>query len=124
MVTNVPAVIPFTGNAILLREGPTGGLHIHTGVKIHGLLSGHVLQQVFWQDHISAITMFSATRRVRFTGTDCSGFLCFVWNIARTNTTNLYNNKNFTSIPITSVQAGDALVKASSAYGYHAILVV
>ncbi|MBN1604321.1 MAG: hypothetical protein JW915_22110 [Chitinispirillaceae bacterium] len=60
----------------------------------------------------------------KVTGTDCSGFLCFAWNIARTNTTNLYNNKNFTTVPITSVQAGDALVKASSAYGYHAILIV
>lgn len=60
----------------------------------------------------------------KVTGTDCSGFLCFVWGIPRTNTTNLYNNKSFITIPITKVIAGDALVKASAAYGYHAILIV
>jgi hypothetical protein len=60
----------------------------------------------------------------RVTGTDCSGFLCFVWNIARTTTTDLYNNKNFITVPIANVQAGDALVKATSLYGFHAILIV
>jgi hypothetical protein len=60
----------------------------------------------------------------KVTGTDCSGFLCFVWSIARTTTTDLYNNKAYPSIPIIEVESGDALVKASAAYGYHAILVV
>ncbi|HEX2959126.1 MAG TPA: hypothetical protein VHO70_19990 [Chitinispirillaceae bacterium] len=60
----------------------------------------------------------------KVTGTDCSGFLCFVWDIPRTNTTDLYNNNSFITIPRTEVIAGDALVKASSAYGYHAILIV
>jgi hypothetical protein len=60
----------------------------------------------------------------KVTGTDCSGFLCFIWNISRTTTTDLYNNKAYPSIPIIEVECGDALVKASAAYGYHAILVV
>ncbi len=60
----------------------------------------------------------------RVTGTDCSGFLCFVWSIPRVTTTDLYNNKTFITVPRTEVIAGDALVKASSAYGYHAILIV
>jgi hypothetical protein len=60
----------------------------------------------------------------KITGTDCSGFLCFVWSIPRVATTDLYNNKSFITIPRTEVIAGDALVKASSAYGYHAILIV
>jgi hypothetical protein len=60
----------------------------------------------------------------KVTGTDCSGFLCFVWSIPRVATTDLYNNKAFITIPRTEVIAGDALVKASSAYGYHAILIV
>lgn len=60
----------------------------------------------------------------KVTGTDCSGFLCFVWSIPRTTTTDLYNNNSFITIPRTEVIAGDALVKASSASGYHAILIV
>jgi hypothetical protein len=60
----------------------------------------------------------------KVTGTDCSGFLCFVWSIPRVTTTDLYNNKAFITVPRTEVIAGDALVKASAAYGYHAILIV
>lgn len=60
----------------------------------------------------------------KVTGTDCSGFLCFVWSIPRVATTDLYNNKAFITIPRTEVISGDALVKASAAYGYHAILIV
>lgn len=60
----------------------------------------------------------------KITGTDCSGFLCLVWSIPRVSTTDLYNNKSLITVPIKEVIAGDALVKASSAYGYHAILIV
>jgi|GEM_PF-3355404 len=60
----------------------------------------------------------------KITGTDCSGFLCFVWGFPRSNTSTLYNSELFTEIPITEVLPGDALVKATSGCGYHAILIV
>ncbi len=60
----------------------------------------------------------------RVAGTDCSGFLSFVWNYPRSATSTFYKSAAFTSIPITQVQSGDALVKATSPCGYHAILIV
>lgn len=60
----------------------------------------------------------------RVAGTDCSGFLSFVWNYPRSTTSTFYTSAAFTTIPITQVQPGDALVKASSPCGYHAVLIV
>lgn len=60
----------------------------------------------------------------KVTGTDCSGFLCFVWGFPRSNTSTFYNSSSFTEIPLLSVKPGDALVKATANCGYHAILIV
>jgi hypothetical protein len=58
------------------------------------------------------------------TGTDCSGFLSFVWDFSRSVTSTFYNNPTFTTVPITEVQPGDALVKATAPCGYHAVLII
>jgi hypothetical protein len=60
----------------------------------------------------------------RVTGTDCSGFLSFVWGYPRSTTSTFYSGSAFTSIPITDVKPGDALIKATAGCGYHAILIV
>ncbi len=57
------------------------------------------------------------------TGIDCSAFLCHVWDIPRTNTTNLLSDPGLLKINITDIRTGDALVKASATYGYHAVFV-
>lgn len=57
------------------------------------------------------------------TGTDCSAFLCYVWNIPRVSTRVLINDSRLERIERSKVRAGDALVKASAACGYHAIFV-
>jgi hypothetical protein len=58
------------------------------------------------------------------TGTDCSGFLSFVWNYPRSTTSTFYNSAVFSTIPITEVQPGDALIKATAPCGYHAVLII
>lgn len=60
----------------------------------------------------------------RVTGTDCSGFLSFVWGYPRSTTSAFYSGSAFTTIPITDVKPGDALIKATSGCGNHAILIV
>lgn len=60
----------------------------------------------------------------RIAGTDCSGFLSFVWNYPRSNTSTFYTSPAFTTIPITEVQPGDALIKATAPCGYHAVLII
>ncbi|NLD94373.1 MAG: hypothetical protein GX639_17090 [Fibrobacter sp.] len=60
----------------------------------------------------------------KVTGTDCSGFLSFVWGYPRSTTSTFYTGSAFTTIPIVDVKPGDALVKATSGCGYHAILIV
>ncbi|HMA64068.1 MAG: hypothetical protein ACM31E_00655 [Fibrobacterota bacterium] len=60
----------------------------------------------------------------RVTGTDCSGFLSFVWGYPRSTTSTFYSGSAFTTIPIIDVKPGDALIKATSGCGYHAILIV
>jgi hypothetical protein len=60
----------------------------------------------------------------RVTGTDCSGFLSFVWGYPRSTTSTFYSGSAFTTIPITDVKPGDALVKATAGCGYHAILII
>jgi hypothetical protein len=60
----------------------------------------------------------------RIAGTDCSGFLSFVWNYPRSNTSTFYTSPAFTTIPITEVQPGDALIKATGPCGYHAVLII
>ena len=60
----------------------------------------------------------------KVTGTDCSGFLSFVWNVPRVSTSIFYTSTSYTTIPFSEIRAGDALIKASSTCGYHAILIV
>jgi hypothetical protein len=60
----------------------------------------------------------------KITGTDCSGFLSFVWNYPRSATSTFYTSSTFTTIPITEVQPGDALIKATAPCGYHAVLII
>jgi hypothetical protein len=60
----------------------------------------------------------------KVTGTDCSGFLSFVWGYPRSTTSTFYSGSAFTTIPIADVKPGDALIKATSGCGYHAILIV
>jgi hypothetical protein len=57
------------------------------------------------------------------TGTDCSAFLCYVWNVGRLSTRILIADSRFAHIERTAVRAGDALVKADPSCGYHAIFV-
>ncbi len=60
----------------------------------------------------------------KVTGTDCSGFLSFVWGYPRVTTSTFYSGSAFITIPITDVKPGDALIKATSGCGYHAILII
>lgn len=60
----------------------------------------------------------------KVTGTDCSGFLSFVWNVPRVTTTYFLTSGVYPIIPFNEIKAGDALVKASKECGYHAILIV
>lgn len=60
----------------------------------------------------------------KVTGTDCSGFLSFVWNVPRVTTTYFLTSGVYPSIPFSDIKAGDALVKASKECGYHAMLIV
>jgi hypothetical protein len=57
------------------------------------------------------------------TGADCSGFLSYVWNVPRTTTRGFVSNPYFESISKEDLRAGDALVKARSACGFHAVFV-
>jgi len=57
------------------------------------------------------------------TGTDCSGFLCHMWNVPRMSTSGLLSSSLFLKIDKKDIKAGDALVKASPADGYHAVLI-
>jgi len=54
------------------------------------------------------------------TGTDCSGFVCFAWNVGRESTGGMAVNHNYAHIPFDSIRDGDALVKSGS----HTVLVV
>jgi hypothetical protein len=60
----------------------------------------------------------------KVTGTDCSGFLSFVWGYPRSTTSTFYSGSAFITVPITEVRPGDALIKATASCGYHAILIV
>jgi hypothetical protein len=53
------------------------------------------------------------------TGADCSGFLCFIWNIPRLSTVMLVQGSQFIKIGRTQIETGDALVRS----GYHAVFV-
>jgi hypothetical protein len=53
-------------------------------------------------------------------GTDCSGFLCYIWNVPRVSTGNLLLDTSYKKIPRSQLRQGDALVKGGS----HAIFVV
>jgi hypothetical protein len=57
-------------------------------------------------------------------GTDCSGFLSFVWNYPRSSTRMFYSSPDFETISFSQLKPGDALVTASPDCGYHAILVI
>jgi hypothetical protein len=53
------------------------------------------------------------------TGTDCSGFLCFIWNVGRMSTGAMVASPAFQHIDRSAIRAGDALVRS----GYHAVFV-
>jgi hypothetical protein len=44
--------------------------------------------------------------------------------VPRVSTSVFYSSTSYTAIPLTQVKPGDALIKASAACGYHAILIV
>lgn len=50
----------------------------------------------------------------RVTGTDCSGFLSFLWDYPRVNTRIFATSADFLSINYSEIRAGDALVKSGS----------
>lgn len=53
-------------------------------------------------------------------GTDCSGFLCNIWNVPRMSTSGLAQSPRFEKIDKSQLRVGDALVRA----GYHCVFVV
>jgi hypothetical protein len=53
-------------------------------------------------------------------GTDCSGFVCYVWNVPRTSTGGLIADSRYQQIPRSLMEPGDILVKAGS----HTVLIV
>lgn len=53
------------------------------------------------------------------TGTDCSGYLCYIWNVPRMSTSGLVQSSLFMTIDKTDLRAGDALVRG----GYHCVFV-
>ncbi len=53
-------------------------------------------------------------------GTDCSGFLCFIWNVPRMSTGGIIQSSLFDEIDKNDLQAGDGLVRG----GYHCVFVV
>jgi hypothetical protein len=53
-------------------------------------------------------------------GTDCSGFVCYVWNVPRTSTGGLLSDSRYQQIKRSEIAAGDILVKAGS----HTLLIV
>jgi hypothetical protein len=53
-------------------------------------------------------------------GTDCSGFVCYIWNVPRASTAGLAADPRYEKIPFAAIEAGDILVKASS----HSVFVV
>ncbi len=57
-------------------------------------------------------------------GTDCSGFLCYIWNAPRMSTRGLLSSPLFNKIDKKDLRTGDGLVKASSSHGFHAVFVV
>lgn len=54
------------------------------------------------------------------TGTDCSGFVCYLWGVPRVTTGTLATSPSYVTIAKSSLAPGDALVKASS----HSLIVV
>jgi hypothetical protein len=60
------------------------------------------------------------------TGTDCTGFLCYVWNEPRENTTEIISNPKFIHIARDSLKPGDAFVKTATTQSskHHAVLIV
>ncbi len=60
----------------------------------------------------------------RITGTDCSGFLSFVWDHPRVATGTFYNSTTFKTVSFSEILPGDALVMATANCGNHALLVI
>lgn len=54
------------------------------------------------------------------TGSDCSGFLSYVWKVPRLSTTGFINSSRYEKISFEKLLPGDALVKA----GTHAVIVI
>jgi hypothetical protein len=54
------------------------------------------------------------------TGTDCSGYLCYIWNVPRMSTSAIVQSSLFEEIDKKDLRAGDGLVRG----GYHCVFVV
>jgi hypothetical protein len=53
-------------------------------------------------------------------GTDCSGFVCYLWNVPRTSTNGLASDPHYMVIDKSVLEPGDILVKAAS----HTVFIV
>ena len=53
-------------------------------------------------------------------GTDCSGFVCYVWDVPRTSTNGLIVDSRYQQVSRSEIEPGDILVKAGS----HTLLIV
>jgi hypothetical protein len=69
--------------------------------------------------HLCHYNAFGDPRAV-VTGTDCSAFLCFIWNVGRISTSTMVASPAYEHIARSTIQPGDALVRS----GYHAVFVV
>ncbi|NLD99736.1 MAG: hypothetical protein GX640_07665 [Fibrobacter sp.] len=67
------------------------------------LVGSHLCHYLYYNDPSNIIT-----------GTDCSGFLCYLWNYPRISTTSFANSSVFKKIDFSEIRPGDALVKSGS----------
>jgi hypothetical protein len=56
-------------------------------------------------------------------GTDCTGYICFIWNVSRQSTTGMLGNSSYKKIDNTNAFPGDIIIKKGSGSN-HAVLIV
>jgi hypothetical protein len=69
--------------------------------------------------HLCHYTTFGDPSSV-IAGTDCSGFVCYVWDVPRTSTSGLIVDSRYQKVSRSEIEPGDILVKAGS----HTLLIV
>lgn len=89
------------------------------GEDPHDLFRSKVTAGFFVGSHLCHYLTFNDPSPA-IAGTDCSGFACHVWNVARVSTARLAADHRYRRIPFSALTAGDLLVKPSS----HAVIVV